>query len=481
VIVTLAVRHLLVRRVRALVLLAGFALGVGVMIVLLSVGEAMLAQARDVSLVGGGEVTVLPLGIDIESMRTGGMSGMFFGIDRARFVTRRLLGGPRRAGEVAAVSPSIEYKLLYLGRGDRVVPVKAGADVPSRAAAVGAALDVRQGTWSDSPADSAWIAPTAQQLYDELDHFHLPPRPDSSWGEWHYFNLLVAPDEWWYVTYLVNGEVPMGRWGGQLLVTRRRPDGRYERFSTRAPSTEVRLDTLRADLVLGENTVVQRDGIYRLRGRATGPDGAVSVDLKVRPDPARYFPPVEVRRDEFLSGYVVPGLRADASGRVCVADRCRELDGVPAYHDHNWGVWRDVTWEWGMGRGGSLDLLYGGVRAPDDSVRAGNPFLLAVADSLGVLQVLRFAAIAYEGRLRASGAPVDAPARFTLVAGRDADTVRVAVEVVSAQATPQDRSGLERVFLQLRGHFRLDGRVAGRDLADEGDGFFETYLDAPGP
>ncbi len=191
---------------RALVLLAGFALGVGVMIVLLSVGEAMLAQSRDVSLVGGGEVTVLPLGIDIESMRTGGMSGMFFGIDRARFVTRRLLGGPRRAGEVAAVSPSIEYKLLYLGRGDRVVPVKAGADVPSRAAAVGAALDVRQGTWSDSPADSAWIAPTAQHLYDELDHFHLPPRPDSTWGEWHYFNLLVAPDEWWYVTYLVRGE-----------------------------------------------------------------------------------------------------------------------------------------------------------------------------------------------------------------------------------------------------------------------------------
>ena len=480
-IVTLAVRHLLVRRVRAAVLLGGFALGVGVMIVLLSVGEAMLEQSRDVSLVGGGEVTVLPLGIDIEAMRTGGVSGMFFGIDRARFVTRRLLGGPRQATMVSAVSPAIEYKLLYLASGGRVVPIKAGADVPSRAASVGTALDVRQGHWVDSPADSAWIAPTAQQLYDELDHFHLPPTPDSTWGEWHYFNLLVAPDEWWYITYLVGGEVPSGRWGGQLLVTRRRPDGRYARFSTRVPSTDVRFDTLRADLSLGDNTVTQRDGIYHLRGGAIGPEGPLTLDVVLRPDPARYFPPVELRADGLMSGYVVPGLRADASGTVCVGGRCRALEQVPAYHDHNWGVWRDVTWEWGMGRGERLDLLYGGVRTPGDSVRSGNPFFLALADSLGVRQVLRFSSIRYEGRLRAGGAPVDAPARFALVAARDADTVRVAVEVASAQATAQGAGGLDRVFLQLRGHYRLEGRVAGEVITDEGDGFFETYLEAAIP
>jgi ABC-type antimicrobial peptide transport system permease subunit len=57
---TLAFRHLWVRKGRSLFLLFGFALGVGVMVVLLSVGEAMLDQSRDVSLVGGGEVTVLP-------------------------------------------------------------------------------------------------------------------------------------------------------------------------------------------------------------------------------------------------------------------------------------------------------------------------------------------------------------------------------------------------------------------------------------
>ena len=78
----------LVKRARSLFLLLGYSLGVGVMIVLLSVGEAMLDQSRDVSLVGGGEVTILPEGIDIEALRTGGLSGMFFTIDRARYVTR---------------------------------------------------------------------------------------------------------------------------------------------------------------------------------------------------------------------------------------------------------------------------------------------------------------------------------------------------------------------------------------------------------
>ncbi|MCU0620433.1 MAG: hypothetical protein MUC69_02885 [Gemmatimonadales bacterium] len=475
-ITTLALRHLLVRKVRAAVLLLGFALGVGVMIVLLSVGEAMLAQSRDVSLVGGGEVTVLPQGIDVEAMRTGGVSGMFFGIDRARAVVREFVGGARHAGAVEAVAPAIELKLLYLGVRGAVVPVKAGGEIPSRAAAVGTALDVREGAWVDSPADSAYVAPTRQQLYDELDRFHLPATRDSTWGEWHYFNVVTGPDEWWYITFLVGGEVPDGRWGGQLLVTRRRPDGVYERFVTQAPSTQVRFDTARADLELGGASVTQRDGRYRIVGTARGDAGVASFELGMTPAPRRYFPPVELRGDGFVSGYVVPGLRADAEGTLCVAGRCRTVRRAPAYHDHNWGVWRDVSWEWGMARGASLDLLYGGVRRPDDDASA-SPYFLALVDSLGVRQVLRFRRVAFEGSRAAGGAGGSAPERFTLVAAREADTVRLSVEVLSAQASRSGAAGLDRRFLQLRGAFRLEGRVAGAPIADEGLGFFETYVE----
>jgi hypothetical protein len=474
VITTLALRHLLVRKLRSVFLLLGFSLGVGVMIVLLSVGEAMLDQSRDVSLVGGGELTVLPQGIDVEAMRTGGMGGMFFGIDRARFLTRQILGGARQAALVQAVSPVIEGKLLYLRRGNRTVAVRAGAEIPSRARAVGSGLDLRSGRWNDSPADSAYVAPTAQQLYHELDRFHLPSRPDSTWGEWHYFNLVTAPDEWWYITYLVGGEVPAGKWGGQLLITRRGPSGLHERFSMQAPSSKVEFDTAGTDLTIGGNSVKQRDGIYRLRARVPGKAEEVKIDITLVPTLNRYFPPVELRDGDFLSGYVVPALDARATGRICVGRRCDSFTGAPAYHDHNWGVWRDVTWEWGAGRGTRMSLLYGGVYGPGQEEATGrlgvSPFFLTLVDSLGVKQVLRFHRIQYQGAR---------PTRFTLVGTREADTVRIDVQVGDVLATEMRANEFRRTFLQMRGRFSLAGRVAGETVADSGTGFFETYVPAP--
>ena len=48
----LALRNLVLRPWRSVFLLFGYSLGVAVMIVLLSIGEALLAQARDERLVG---------------------------------------------------------------------------------------------------------------------------------------------------------------------------------------------------------------------------------------------------------------------------------------------------------------------------------------------------------------------------------------------------------------------------------------------
>ncbi|HUF29458.1 MAG TPA: hypothetical protein VMM77_02260, partial [Gemmatimonadaceae bacterium] len=59
----LAFRNLRYRPWRSALLLVGYGLGVGVMIVLLAIGEALLSQARDEKLVGGGTVTVLPEGL----------------------------------------------------------------------------------------------------------------------------------------------------------------------------------------------------------------------------------------------------------------------------------------------------------------------------------------------------------------------------------------------------------------------------------
>ncbi len=475
---TLAFRHLWVRKVRSLFLLLGFALGVGVMVVLLSVGEAMLDQSRDVSLVGGGEVTILPQGIDIDAMRTGGAGGMFFTIERAPFLTRQMLGGARHAAVIRAVSPALENKLVYVckGVGSACSPtaVRAGGEIPSRASAVGAGLDVLQGRWADSPADSAYIEPSRQRLYDELDRFHIPRRPDSTWAEWQYYNVVTGPHEWWYLTYMVDGALPTGRWGGRVLVTHRRPDGRYERFTAEAPASEVAIDTARADLTVGPSRVRQRDGVYTLEARAAGDAGAATVDLTMRPASERYFPAVELREEALLSGYVVPALAASASGTLCVAGRCRAVENMPAYHDHNWGVWRDVTWEWGAARGDRFALLYGGVYAGDE---AGSPFFLSLVDSLGVSQILRFDSIHYVGARPAAGLQAAvSPRSFELVAARLMDTLRLHVDVGDALASETGLGAARRGFLQMRGTFRVSGRVAGRIVADTGSGFFETYL-----
>ncbi|MEZ4455409.1 MAG: hypothetical protein R2882_02485 [Gemmatimonadales bacterium] len=474
--VLLAFRHLVVRRGRAVLLLFGYAVGTAVMMVLLSVGEAMLIQSRDVALVGGGDVTVLPEGIDLEGLRTGSMSGLFYGIDRARFLERQLVGGGRLDDVVAATSPVIENKLVYLERDGTLLTLRAGAELPAAARAVGAGLPVVAGRWEDAAADRRFATPTPTELYDELDRFH-PPAADSTWAEWHYFNVAPGPDEWWYLTFLVGGPLAEGRGGGQLLVTRQRPGRAPARFEANFPQSRIRFDTAAADLSVGPNTVVQRDGRYRIAGTATGPEGTVRFDLEVTPAPNAYFPPIELRSDRFVSGYAVPALRATASGTICEAGQCRSVDAAPAYHDHNWGVWRETTWNWGQGRGREASIVYGGVLTPDSvSSSAGTPYFLAVVDSQGVRQILRFDRIEYRGARPIAGRPgLSAPESFELLAVRAPDTLRVSVAVRHVQATPYGPAG-GLTFLQMRGDFEARGKLLGAAFADTGQGFFETFV-----
>lgn len=468
----LALRHLLVRPGRAVLLLGGYALGVAVMIVLLSIGDAMLDQSRDVALIGGGELTALPHGIDVEAMRTGGLAGMFLGIDGARFVSRELLGGARQSGIVAAVSPIVEQKLVTLRTPDTAIAVRAGGEIPSRAAAAGAALDLVAGTWRDTPADRQWIAPSATQAYDEIDRFHTPPVDASTWAEWDYVNVVTGPDEWWYITLLVAGDVRRGAGQGEVLVTHRRPGGGYQRFASAVPAPQVSFDTMRAELTVGGSELTQRDGIYHLRGGARG----ATFDLTISPTPREYFPAIELGDGGTRSGYAVPVLAGVATGRLCAGARCTDVRAAPAYHDHNWGSWRAVTWEWGTGRSATRALLYGGV-IPGNRAPAQVPYFLALEDSLGIAQVYRFDQVRSLGARDVPGAAgIVAPDSLAITATHGEDTLRLAIRVVDVAASTSAAAGPDRVFLQLRGRWSLGGTAGGAVVSDSGTGFFETWV-----
>ncbi len=482
----IAFRNIVFRPWRSLLLFLGYGIGVAVMIVLLSVGEALLIQAKDEKLVGGGEITVLPQGLDVEVMKTGGVGGLFFSIDQARFINDQLLTSPRLSGSVKAVAPQIDGRLLYLTtQKGHEYPVRAAGEIPSRTLAVRGSLLVKAGTWKDDDGDRRWANPTITELRHDIDHFHTPPadtKNRETWAEWHYFNVL-SPDRkrWAFISFIVGGDVTSEKWGGSIAVTLRDEGAQSRKFESRVSRERVQFSTSKADLRLGESSVtVLPNGDYRVIAKANGMDGKLDVNLVVHPAPRAYFPGASLGTEGFVSGYTVPALRATATGSICVAGRCERYESAQSYHDHNWGVWRGVTWDWGAARAGSYTILYGRVITPD----AGReqPLFVYLIDSLGFRAVMRPASITYEdGRTTSvGGKQLRVPSRAVFADVRGADTLRVELSIEDAIATEMRQSaGLPDFggpyFIQMKGTASISGRLGGSEITGSGSGFFETY------
>ena len=488
---------------RSALLLVGYALGVGVTVALLSIGAALLEQSRDRALVGGGDLIVLPAGLDVETFRTGGVSSLYASVDRARFLYRQVLAGPRLEGRIGAAAPWVDDELLYLEAGDTTLAVSGAGQIPSLARALGAGPELEEGSWEDLAADERWTSPSDSALYAEIDAFHLPEgaaRGDSTWAEWHYFNVLL-PDGagWLYLTYMVAGAVPDGRWGGRVLATLVTADGGGEpvvrSYERDVGPAEVAFSLDRPDLRIGASTVaLDPAGRYRLAARLPGPR-LLRLELRLSAPERRYLPPLEVAPGDFASGYVVPMLDARADGEVCAGSRCWTLEGSRAYHDHNWGVWRDVTWDWGQARAGPYSLLYGGVTRSEAGVGTGaatGPDVAAargtdaiggrfafLADSLGFAGLLTLDTLRHRWagggedrrpiglRFRASGLPGELAGEVDVEHARWSPGGGVAADAPEADAV--------RRFWQMRGTVDLRGVLIGDSLAVAGEGFFETW------
>jgi hypothetical protein len=492
----LAWRTVTSRPWRALLLCGGFGVGVAVMIVLLAVGEAMVRQASQERLVGGGQVTVLPEGIDIEVLTTGGLGGLFFSVPNARFVHRQVLTSPRLADAVTVAAPQLEGKLLYLTTADGVEhPVRATGEVPSATRQLGAMPDISNGVWDDDTGDLRWTRPTMAELRHDVDRFHRPSEGlanADSWGEWHYFNVL-SPDakRWAFITFLVGGDVRGDRWGGQLLVTLHERGKAPRRFVTNVTRDRVRFSRRDADVRIGDGQVrVLPDGRYAVKsvGREAGTGTTLTLDLVVNPAPRVEFPGATLISGDFTSGYAVPALRATATGTICVASRCDTYENAQAYHDHNWGGWRGVTWEWGATRAGDYTLLYGRV-TPEDTSGGTSPLFVYVTDERGFVALFRPKAMRYDDArmVQTAEGPLAVPATAELFDVRGADTLRVLLTVDDAVATDTRMGLAERGegdyarglarpwFIQMAGEARLSGRIRGKVLDGRGRGFFETY------
>jgi len=176
----------------------------------------------------------------------------------------------------------------------------------------------------------------------------------------------------------------------------------------------------------------------------------------------------------WVSGYVVPVLSGKLSGSLTIGKETLSLDGFTGYHDHNWGFWKGVTWQWGQVAHEDLSFVYGKIRPPADAADPNRvPALVAVIGPDGPLGIA-------QGRIEEEDAAGQGrPARIHVIAeGRDVSlrldiTVEDAIRTRIARTAPSE--GPASTFLQLRARYRATGTVAGRAIDFEAPGSAETF------
>ena len=249
--------------------------------------------------------------------------------------------------------------------------------------------------------------------------------------------------------------------------------GRVETFGDGALLTET--DVQRApDLTIG-SSVVRLEGLrYHLHVDLGGSTGRrARGDLTIEASAGRLVPPLEITGAQgWRSGYVVPVMSGTLGGAIDVGGERVVLDGGTGYHDHNWGFWRGVSWQWGQAQQGELSVLYGRVFPPAEAADAARvPGLVGVLGRDGPLGFATDVTIAETDDERGE------PRTITVQARSAALEVQLRFEAASAVTTSMAQGPLaSRLdFLQLRGEYTVSGRAGDQPLNFTAPGSAETF------
>jgi hypothetical protein len=455
----LALRSLTAHPVRSAVLAAGFGVGVAVMAILLGVAEIVLDQARSPALVGGGDV-VIELAPQVP----------------ARLLLSGTLQSDALRSRVRAAAPS-HVTRLYLLTDGKAQAIRTRAGIPSLERALGDAETSGAAAWQDTPDDVAWTQDTPEKVLRQIDRFHeIPDAPawGSSWAEWLYFNGRAA-DARFYLTFLAGPALADGRRpsGVRLQLDR---GGRVETFTGRATLTNH--EALQApDLTIGASQV-RLDGLrYRIHLDLRGERGRHLVgDLSIQASPGRLVPPLEISGARgWRTGYVVPVMSGALEGALSVDGERVSLDGGTGYHDHNWGFWQGVSWQWGQVQHEDISFIYGRVFPPREA--ADPERMPGFVGALGPDGPLGYAT---NVRITETNDAQGRPTRIAVRARNAALELQLQFDVASAVTTPMAQgpmaSGLD--FLQMRGQYTVSGHAGGRDVRFTAPGSAETFRGA---
>ena len=458
------------------------------MAALLGVGEVIMEQAHAPALRGGGDLVV---------------GGAFGPVESARFVLAHVLGGPELRPRRVAASPT-RRATLYLITPAAALPIAARGGIPSLERAVGDPEIAGIDAWRDEPADATWSNPRPEDILRSMDRFHPEPQspaagPDpidtksaplgsdpftigdnrgfrSSWAEWLYFNGRSADGRLRvYLTFLAGGRAADGRRSALVRLQLDR-EGHSTNYSAAAAVDDGDVVAHAPDLDIANNHVRVDGSTYRitvaLNREPAGP--GLTGEIVLDAPPGRSVPPAAIHGAHgWISGYVVPVLSGGLHGTLRIGAETIPLDGATGYHDHNWGYWAGVRWQWGQVAGEGISIVFGRVFPPAtvaDPDRA--PGVLAVLGPNGPIGFSTDVSIAEDGE---GGAPrhIDVNARGSRVELH----LNLSVEEVASTRMALTRlaDGTMMTFLQLGGTYRVDGRAGDRTIGFTTRGSAETF------
>ena len=452
----LALRSLTAHPIRSAVLAAGFGVGVAVMAILLGVAEVVLQQAQAPALVGGGDV-VIRLNPQVP----------------ARLVLAGTLQADALRRRVRVAAPA-HTRELYLVRDAGPVPVAARGGIPSLERAIGDPETSTIAEWQDTADDIAWTQDTPAKVLRQIDRFHpIPAAPEwaDSWAEWLYFNGR-AQNARFYLTFLVGPRTPRGtRSAGVRLQLDR--GGEVETFSASAELTDDQVQGA-PDLTIGTSSVRLEGMLYRIHLDLANAHGVRAVgDVTLQATAGRLVPPFEIGGAKgWRTGYVVPVMSGTIAGSIAVGNDRVALDDGIGYHDHNWGFWEGVSWQWGQVHQGDFSLLYGRVFPPADA--ADPERIPGFVGALGPDGPIAYATnVTIAETNDAAGRP-----RTIIVRARGTSLdVTLTFEVASAVTTRMAQGPLGNGidFLQLSGEYTVNGRAGSETLDFKAAGAAETF------
>ena len=466
----LAFRSLTAHPVRSAVLAAGFGVGVGVMAILLGVAQIVLEQAQSPALVGGGDVLIrLNPQVPARLLLTGTLQS-----DALRNRTR-------------IASPFHTANLYLIAKG-KTTRVAARGGIPSLERSLGDPETSAVERWRDAEADVTWARETPERVLRQIDRFHpIPDAPDwaSSWAEWLYFNGRSS-DARFYLTFLVGPRSPDGgRSAGVRLQLER--NGRMTTFGSAARVTEE--EAMQApDLTIGASTVRLIGMDYHIHlDLEDGSGHRARGDLVLRATAGRLVPPVQIAGARgWLTGYVVPVMGGSLTGTLDVNGAPVSLDGT-GYHDHNWGFWQGVSWQWGQvqldpstlpgadrgpTKSDQLSFIYGRVFPPADAADPDRfPGFVGALGPDGPLGYATNVQIVETNDSAGKPRTIDVHARSVSLEL----SLRFDVTSITQTHMAQGPLGNGIDFLQLRGDYTVKGRAAGRSVDFRAAGAAETF------